>query len=148
LTTETRELARADIRARDAGAPEIEIRARLAMRLYGQHFLSADGHQDRFFGCGYEPFDESEFERRRLVTPREGSESLFVKSPEDTVLRKLLWFREGGEVSALTRLTRRAPRLVPAYERAEPRPDTLAGVRVGTVHPIANCSEPGRVDRG
>lgn len=52
-----------------------------------------------FFGRGYEPFDESEFSRRRAVTVTAGGESLVVKSPEDTVLRKLLWFREGGEES-------------------------------------------------
>jgi hypothetical protein len=52
-----------------------------------------------FFGRGYEPFDESEFSRRRSVIVRSTGESLVVKSAEDTVLRKLLWFREGGEVS-------------------------------------------------
>jgi hypothetical protein len=52
-----------------------------------------------FFGRGYEPFDESEFSRRRPVVVRTSGESLVVKSAEDTVLRKLLWFREGGEVS-------------------------------------------------
>lgn len=44
-----------------------------------------------------EPFDRSEFARRQRVEVRE--KSLFVKSPEDTVLRKLLWFRSGGGVS-------------------------------------------------
>ena len=43
-------------------------------------------------------FDRSEFVRRRRVEVRAGR-ALFVKSPEDTVLRKLLWYREGGEVS-------------------------------------------------
>lgn len=52
-----------------------------------------------FFGRGYEPFDESEFSRRKPIVVRATGESLVVKSPEDTVLRKLLWFREGGEVS-------------------------------------------------
>jgi len=45
-----------------------------------------------------EPFDASEFARRRSVEVRPGRR-LFVKSPEDTVLRKLLWYRQGGEVS-------------------------------------------------
>lgn len=44
------------------------------------------------------PFDRSEFERRRRVEVRAGR-TLYVKSPEDTVLRKLLWFRSGGGVS-------------------------------------------------
>jgi hypothetical protein len=43
-------------------------------------------------------FDRSEFVRRQRVEVRAGR-ALFVKSPEDTVLRKLLWYREGGEVS-------------------------------------------------
>lgn len=52
-----------------------------------------------FFGRGYEPFDESEFSRRRPAVVRASGETIVVKSAEDTVLRKLLWFREGGEVS-------------------------------------------------
>ena len=43
-------------------------------------------------------FDESEFTRRRPLEVRPG-EFITLKSPEDTVLRKLLWFRSGGEVS-------------------------------------------------
>ena len=42
------------------------------------------------FGLGRAPFDEAEFARRKRVPTRSGQE-LFVKSPEDTVLRKLLW---------------------------------------------------------
>jgi len=52
-----------------------------------------------FFGRGYEPFDESEFSRRTAVVVGATGQSLFVKSAEDTVIRKLLWFREGGSVS-------------------------------------------------
>jgi hypothetical protein len=53
----------------------------------------------RFAGGGeLKPFDEVELSRRRAVEVRAG-EHLFIKSPEDTILRKLLWFREGGEVS-------------------------------------------------
>lgn len=51
------------------------------------------------FGLGASPFDESEFARRREVRIRATGEKLWFKSPEDTVLRKLLWFREGGSVS-------------------------------------------------
>lgn len=51
------------------------------------------------FGLGTSPFDESEFARRREVVIRATGEKLWFKSPEDTVLRKLLWFREGGAVS-------------------------------------------------
>jgi Nucleotidyl transferase AbiEii toxin, Type IV TA system len=52
-----------------------------------------------FFGRGYEPFDESEFSRRKPMMVRASGETLVIKSAEDTVLRKLLWFREGGQVS-------------------------------------------------
>jgi hypothetical protein len=44
------------------------------------------------------PFDTSEFARRTRVEVRPG-QALFVKSAEDSVLRKLLWFRDGGSVS-------------------------------------------------
>lgn len=44
------------------------------------------------------PCDVSEFERRESIELRQG-ERLFMKRPEDTVLRKLLWYREGGGVS-------------------------------------------------
>jgi hypothetical protein len=51
-----------------------------------------------FFGHGHGPYDESEFSRSRAVTVR-ADRTLIVKAPEDTVLRKMLWYREGGEVS-------------------------------------------------
>ena len=51
------------------------------------------------FAAGSSPYDEMEFSRRRPVVVREPDVRLVVKSPEDTVLRKLWWFREGGEVS-------------------------------------------------
>lgn len=51
-----------------------------------------------FFGHAHGPFDNSEFSRRRPLEVQEGR-NLFIKSPEDTILRKLLWYREGGEVS-------------------------------------------------
>jgi hypothetical protein len=50
------------------------------------------------FGVGSTQFDEAEFSRRRRVVVR-GTESLVIKSPEDTVLGKVLWYREGGGVS-------------------------------------------------
>lgn len=51
------------------------------------------------FAVGPTPFDETEFSRRRSVTVRSSGEALVLKSPEDTVLRKLLWYHAGGEVS-------------------------------------------------
>lgn len=51
------------------------------------------------FAVGSTPFDEAEFARRRPVVVRPTGETLVVKTPEDTVLRKLLWYRAGGGVS-------------------------------------------------
>lgn len=51
------------------------------------------------FGIGDTPYDEVEFARRARVRIRSTGEELWVKSPEDTILRKLLWYRAGGEVS-------------------------------------------------
>jgi hypothetical protein len=51
------------------------------------------------FAVGPAPYDQMEFSRRRPVQVRASGETLVVKSPEDTVLRKLLWYREGGGVS-------------------------------------------------
>ena len=52
-----------------------------------------------FFGVGASEFDTSEFTRRRSVVVGESGETLVVKTPEDSVVRKLLWFRDGGSVS-------------------------------------------------
>ena len=51
------------------------------------------------FAVGRSTYDVSEFSRRKRVVVLSTGETLFVKSAEDTVLRKLLWYREGGEVS-------------------------------------------------
>jgi hypothetical protein len=51
------------------------------------------------FAVGPTPFDEMEFSRRKAVRIGEGPETLILKTPEDTVLRKLRWFEDGGRVS-------------------------------------------------
>jgi hypothetical protein len=45
------------------------------------------------------PFDDAEFARRRPARVHPAGDTLYVKAPEDTVLRKLLWFRDGGGIS-------------------------------------------------
>jgi hypothetical protein len=50
------------------------------------------------FVRGSASFDDSEFARRIRVQVDERG-SLFAASPEDTLLRKLVWFRQGGDVS-------------------------------------------------
>jgi hypothetical protein len=53
-----------------------------------------------FFVLGTSAFDREEF-RRRVSHPigEVEGQTWLIKTPEDTVLRKLEWFRSGGEVS-------------------------------------------------
>lgn len=53
-----------------------------------------------FFIKGERPFDAEEL--RRSIRQNVGDQlghAVLIKSPEDTILRKLEWFRRGGEVS-------------------------------------------------
>jgi hypothetical protein len=53
-----------------------------------------------FFVLSGEPFDREQMRRRQYVAVVEGSaQRVAITSPEDLVLRKLGWFRAGGEVS-------------------------------------------------
>lgn len=53
-----------------------------------------------FFIKGTAPFDAEELRRSiRQEVGGERGQAVLLKSPEDTVLRKLEWFRRGGEVS-------------------------------------------------
>ena len=46
------------------------------------------------------PFDQAQFDRRvAQVIATEPERTVYIASPEDTVLAKLEWFRMGGEVS-------------------------------------------------
>jgi hypothetical protein len=51
------------------------------------------------FVRGNEGFDRSEMERRVYYQPIAGEASIAVATPEDNLLRKLAWFRSGGEIS-------------------------------------------------
>jgi len=60
----------------------------------------ATGFKVDFFVKGSGKFDDVELERSRLTQVVENPpRSAWIKSPEDTILRKLQWFRKGGEVS-------------------------------------------------
>lgn len=62
------------------------------------HFQT--GFKIDVFVLGERPFDEMEFRRRRSAKLAEDLDrEVMVKSPEDTVLRKLEWYRQGGEIS-------------------------------------------------
>ncbi|HNQ89110.1 MAG TPA: hypothetical protein PKM73_10885 [Verrucomicrobiota bacterium] len=51
------------------------------------------------FVAGPNPFHRSQMRRRILQATRpNGTTSLYVASPEDTVLAKLQWYRDGGGV--------------------------------------------------
>jgi hypothetical protein len=53
-----------------------------------------------FFIKGTSPFDAEEMRRSvRLAVDPAREDSVLLKSPEDTILRKLEWFRRGGEAS-------------------------------------------------
>ncbi len=53
-----------------------------------------------FFIKGQDPFDSEELRRSlRLVVGPDRTRTVLIKSPEDTILRKLAWYRRGGEVS-------------------------------------------------
>jgi hypothetical protein len=60
----------------------------------------ATGFKVDFFVTGSGDFDERELDRSELqLIAADPPRSAWVKSAEDTVLRKLQWFRDGGEVS-------------------------------------------------
>ncbi len=60
----------------------------------------ASGVKVDLFVKGDSAFDLEEFERRvPVLLGDEAPREVFVKSAEDTVLRKLLWYRLGGELS-------------------------------------------------
>ena len=67
------------------------------------------------------PFDASEFARRRRVVLTAEGRGLYIKSPEDSVLRKLLWFRaaesspppSGGDIVQVLRIS--GPKLDTSY---------------------------------
>ncbi len=42
---------------------------------------------------------EGQFRRRRKIVLPGGEGEIFVASPEDTILQKLIWYKEGSEVS-------------------------------------------------
>lgn len=52
------------------------------------------------FVRGEQPFDRSQFRRRvRTILADETDRAAFIASPEDNILAKLVWYRQGGEVS-------------------------------------------------
>lgn len=54
--------------------------------------------REGFFVAGDAPFDLEELRRSQTLSLASGHQ-VWVKSPEDTVLRKLEWYRMGGETS-------------------------------------------------
>ncbi|MDH3404503.1 MAG: hypothetical protein OES32_10970 [Acidobacteriota bacterium] len=77
-------------------------RARQASARQGSFNLVhlATGVKVDLFVRGDSDFDRMEFSRRQAVRLAEApTRETFVKSAEDTILRKLLWYRAGGESS-------------------------------------------------
>ena len=52
------------------------------------------------FMLGRSPFQRSAFSRRSPLTVRADGAKLFSITPEDSVLQKLMWWRDGGQVSS------------------------------------------------
>ena len=77
---------------RGAAATAIEVRASFNV-VDTEHGLKVD-----LFVLGGGVLDRSQLARRVLVPVSEGA-SLWVTAPEDQVLRKLDWFRQGGGAS-------------------------------------------------
>ncbi len=75
------------------------LREAFAMRSCANIFYLPSVMKVDVFAVGRSDFDLSEFERKRAVPVLRSGETLFVKSVEDSIVRKLLWFRDGGEVS-------------------------------------------------
>lgn len=83
----------------DTEALEVAIRRHRSWNAYYQPTLV----KIVLFVKGTSAFDESEFSRRRPYVIADELPALYLKSPEGMVLRKLLWFQAGGEVSTTQR---------------------------------------------
>lgn len=89
---------------RDALGPDFELDADM-LRDALRRESSANGFylpvltKIDLFALGSSSFDAMEFSRRRPIVVGKAGETLVVKSEEDSVLRKLLWYRAGGELS-------------------------------------------------
>lgn len=80
----------------DEGAMRHAVERRSSFNAIHQPTVSKAG----FFVLGDAPFDRAQLEGRRLSPALEGSgRRVFVSSPEDLILRKLDWYRQGGGVS-------------------------------------------------
>jgi len=85
---------------RDFHADEEAMRRSLAARESFNLIHLASGVKVDLFPLGDTPFDREEFSRSRLeVLVPEPERWVRIKSAEDTVLRKLQWYRAGDEVS-------------------------------------------------
>ena len=86
-------------------APEFYLDAHAARRAIRTHdtfnlIHRATAFKVDVFVRGNSPFDLQEFARAEVVLIGEGAgPRIRVKSAEDTLLRKLAWYRDGGEVS-------------------------------------------------
>lgn len=95
----TRVRAFAEALGSDFEVDQIMLRDALATGSSANIFYMPFVTKVDIFGLGDAPYDGVEFARRRQVQIRASGEQLWIKTPEDTILRKLLWYREGGEVS-------------------------------------------------
>ena len=71
------------------------VRARASVNLIHH----ATGTKVDLFVAGGGPLDFLQLERRQLVQPPALARPLYVQTPEDILLQKLRWYRQGGETS-------------------------------------------------
>lgn len=83
----------------DFDVDEVALKEALAADKSWNIFVVATALRFDLFPVGLGAFDEEEMRRRRRTEIAPGIQ-VFVKSAEDTVLRKLLWFKAGAEANA------------------------------------------------
>jgi hypothetical protein len=78
----------------------IDSARRAVAALDSFNLIHNSGLKIDLFVTGNETLDTRQLDRRlRIVARREPLAELWVTSPEDQILRKLYWVRQGGEVS-------------------------------------------------
>ena len=82
-------------------ASEPMIRSAVASRSSFNLIRLADSMKVDVFVLGDDLLDRRQLERRQLVSipTATGSTDIWVGAPDDQILRKLRWFRDGGEAS-------------------------------------------------
>ncbi len=82
----------------DFDVDDVALKEAIRVRRSWNIFHSPTASRIDLFAVGETSFDLEELSRRQRRNIG-GGKTIFIKSPEDTVLRKLLWFKDGREVN-------------------------------------------------